>query len=62
MEIFIDVPLLVEVIATALRIFAGLTGAFLFGLLARSSAARPIESYFTPVLVFLQGIPALSGW
>jgi ABC-type nitrate/sulfonate/bicarbonate transport system permease component len=62
LEIFIDGPLLFEVLATALRIFAGLLGAFVFGcLLALVIGRSPlIESYFTPVLVFLQGIPALS--
>jgi ABC-type nitrate/sulfonate/bicarbonate transport system permease component len=55
-------PLLIEVLATALRIFAGLTGAFLLGgllalLIARS---RMLENYLTPMLIFLQGIPALS--
>jgi NitT/TauT family transport system permease protein len=61
-EIFLDGPLLLEVLATALRIFAGLLGAFIFGcLLALVIGRSPlIESYFTPVLVFLQGIPALS--
>ena len=61
-EIFIDTPLLLEVLVTALRIFAGLTGAFLFGcLLALIIGRSPtVESYFTPILVFLQGIPALS--
>src|SRR5262249_60871795 len=61
-DILIDPSLLIEVLATALRIFAGLAGAFLFGcLLALVIGRSPvIESYFTPVLVFLQGIPALS--
>ena len=45
-----------------LRIFGGLLGAFLFGCLLAVIIGRSpfIESYFTPVLVFLQGIPALS--
>ena len=62
MEIFLDGPLLLEVLVTALRIFAGLAGAFVFGcLLALLIGRSPfIESYFTPILVFLQGIPALS--
>jgi NitT/TauT family transport system permease protein len=61
-EIFVDAPLLFEVLVTALRIFAGLTGAFLLGcLLALIIGRSPtIEGYFTPILVFLQGIPALS--
>jgi ABC-type nitrate/sulfonate/bicarbonate transport system permease component len=61
-DILISGPLLIEVLATALRIFAGLTGAFLLGgllalLIARS---RMLENYLTPMLIFLQGIPALS--
>jgi ABC-type nitrate/sulfonate/bicarbonate transport system permease component len=61
-NIFIDPPLLIEVLATAARIFAGLLGAFLLGcLLALIIGRSPfVESYFTPILVFLQGIPALS--
>jgi ABC-type nitrate/sulfonate/bicarbonate transport system permease component len=61
-EIFVDLPLLIEMLATAARIFAGLLGAFLLGCLLAVVIGRSpfIESYFTPVLVFLQGIPALS--
>lgn len=61
-EIFVDLPLLIEVLLTALRIFGGLLGAFLLGcVLALIIGRSPfVESYFTPVLVFLQGIPALS--
>jgi ABC-type nitrate/sulfonate/bicarbonate transport system permease component len=55
-------PLLSEVLVTALRIFAGLAGAFVLGgMMALAIGRSPrIESYVTPVLVFLQGIPALS--
>ena len=61
-DILIDGPLLIEVLVTALRIFGGLLGAFLFGCMLAVLIGRSpfIESYFTPVLVFLQGIPALS--
>jgi NitT/TauT family transport system permease protein len=54
--------LLSQVLVTAARIFAGLFGAFVLGsLLALLIGRSPkIESYVTPVLVFLQGIPALS--
>ncbi len=54
--------LLSQVLVTAARIFAGLFGAFVLGsLLALVIGRSPkIESYVTPVLVFLQGIPALS--
>jgi ABC-type nitrate/sulfonate/bicarbonate transport system permease component len=62
LQIFIDGPLLIEMLATAARIFVGLFGAFLFGCVLAVVIGRSplIESYFTPVLVFLQGIPALS--
>jgi ABC-type nitrate/sulfonate/bicarbonate transport system permease component len=55
-------PLLSEVLVTALRIFAGLAGAFVLGgMMALAIGRSPrIESYVTPVLGFLQGIPALS--
>jgi NitT/TauT family transport system permease protein len=55
-------PLLSEVLVTALRIFAGLLGAFVLGCMMALAIGRSprIESYVTPVLVFLQGIPALS--
>jgi NitT/TauT family transport system permease protein len=62
LKIFVDWALLLEVLETAARIFAGLFGAFLLGavlalLIGRSSR---FESWSAPVLVFLQGIPALS--
>ena len=61
-DIVVSGPLLVEVLATAARIFAGLIGAFLLGAVVALMIGRSpfIESYVTPVLVFLQGIPALS--
>jgi len=61
-DIIISGPLLLEVLVTAARIFAGLVGAFLLGALVALMIGRSpfIESYVTPVLVFLQGIPALS--
>jgi NitT/TauT family transport system permease protein len=51
-----------QVLETALRIFIGLAGAFLLGSLLAIPIGRfpKIESYVTPFLVFLQGIPALS--
>ena len=62
LQIFVDLPLLAQVFETAARIFAGLFGAFLLGavlalLIGRSAR---FESWSTPVLVFLQGVPALS--
>jgi ABC-type nitrate/sulfonate/bicarbonate transport system permease component len=53
---------LLQVLETAARIFAGLLGAFFLGCIVALIIGRSpkIESYITPVLVFLQGIPALS--
>ena len=61
-EIFLSGPLLFDVIATAFRIFAGLSGAFVLGgLIALLIARSPtLENYANPVLIFFQGIPALS--
>ncbi len=61
-EILITGSLLIDVLLTAARIFAGLLGAFILGcivamLIARS---RMLENFITPVLTFFQGIPALS--
>ena len=58
----VSVPLLIEVLVTAARIFAGLLGAFVLGAIVALLIGRSptIESYVTPPLVFLQGIPALS--
>ena len=52
----------VDVLATVLRILAGLAGAFLIGavlavLMARS---RMIHDFLSPILTLFQGIPALS--
>ena len=61
-EIFLSGPLLFDVLITAARIFAGLSGAFVLGglialLIARS---QTLENYANPILIFFQGIPALS--
>ena len=60
--ILLSWPLLAEVLVTAARIFAGLLGAFVLGCMLAVAIGRSprIESYITPILVFLQGIPALS--
>ena len=62
LAILLSWPLLSEVLVTAARIFAGLAGAFVLGCVMALVIGRSprIESYVTPVLVFLQGIPALS--
>jgi ABC-type nitrate/sulfonate/bicarbonate transport system permease component len=61
-RILVNWPELSQVLETALRIFAGLFGAFILGCVVALAIGRSprIESYVTPVLVFLQGIPALS--
>ncbi len=61
-EIFSTWSTAADALATALRILAGLTGAFVFGsilamLMARSDA---FARYCFPLLNFNQGIPALS--
>lgn len=61
-EILITGSLLIDVLLTAMRIFIGLSGAFILGcmlalLIARS---RTIENFLAPILTFFQGIPALS--
>ena len=52
----------VDVLTTAGRILAGLVGAFLCGVLMALvlNRSRSAEAYLTPVLILLQGIPALS--
>jgi len=61
-KILVNWPELKQVLETAARIFIGLAGAFVLGsLLALPIGRYPkLESYITPFLVFLQGIPALS--
>lgn len=62
LQIFVDFPLMVEVLETAARIFAGLFGAFFLGALLAVLIGRSqrFDSWCAPILVFLQGIPALS--
>ena len=61
-EILITGSLLIDVLLTAGRIFAGLLGAFLLGSLVAMVMARSrsLENFVGPVLTFFQGIPALS--
>lgn len=51
-----------DVLATVLRILAGLTGAFLIGcvLAIMMARSRRVDSFISPVLTLFQGIPALS--
>ena len=53
---------LLQVLETAGRIFAGLFGAFIIGSLIAIPIGRypRIEGYINPLLIFLQGVPALS--
>ena len=62
LAIFADGSEFGDVLATVGRIMAGLIGAFVFGgiialLMVRS---RAMERFFSPILNFFQGIPALS--
>jgi NitT/TauT family transport system permease protein len=62
MDILRDWSQLADVLATVLRILAGLAGAFLFGaalalIMNRASGA---DRFLSPILSFFQGIPALS--
>jgi NitT/TauT family transport system permease protein len=52
----------VDILTTAGRILAGLIGAFVCGVLLALvlNKSASAEAYLTPVLVLLQGIPALS--
>src|SRR5262245_4147250 len=61
-KILVTWPELRQVLETAARIFVGLAGAFVLGSLLAIPIGRypKIESYVMPLLVFLQGIPALS--
>ncbi|MFN3656576.1 MAG: ABC transporter permease [Pseudolabrys sp.] len=51
-----------DVLATVGRIMAGLTGAFVLGAIFASVMVRSpaIDKFFSPILIFFQGIPALS--
>ena len=62
LEIFSDGAMFADVLATVLRIMAGLAGAFIVGgllalLMVRS---RAVDHFLSPILSLFQGIPALS--
>ena len=61
-EIFSSWSTVAGALATALRILAGLAGAFILGSLLAMLMARSdtFERYTNPLLTFNQGIPALS--
>lgn len=60
--IYADWSAFSDVLATAGRIFAGLVGAFLIGCLfaVLIVQSKAIDRFVSPVLIFFQGIPALS--
>jgi NitT/TauT family transport system permease protein len=62
LEIFSTWSAFVNVLATAGRILAGLFGAFVIGSLLAIIIVRSriVDRFLSPVLVFFQGIPALS--
>jgi ABC-type nitrate/sulfonate/bicarbonate transport system permease component len=62
LEILTSGSMLADVVATILRILAGLAGAFIVGgalalLMVRS---RAVDNFLSPILTLFQGIPALS--
>jgi len=61
-EILVTGSLLADVLLTAWRIFGGLFGAFILGVILALviGQSKTIENFVTPVLTFFQGIPALS--
>jgi ABC-type nitrate/sulfonate/bicarbonate transport system permease component len=61
-EVLMTGSLLADVLLTAARIFGGLLGAFVLGCVLALVIGRSqtVENYVAPVLIFIQGIPALS--
>jgi ABC-type nitrate/sulfonate/bicarbonate transport system permease component len=61
-EILTTGSMFADVAATALRILAGMVGAFVIGTLLALMMARSskIDRFFSPLLSLFQGIPALS--
>ncbi len=62
LQIFSDGAMFSDVLATVLRILAGLAGAFIVGgLLALVMVrSRVVDDFLSPILTLFQGIPALS--
>jgi NitT/TauT family transport system permease protein len=62
LEIFSSGAMFGDVLATILRILAGLTGAFIVGgvLALLMVRRRAIDDFLSPILTLFQGIPALS--
>ncbi|MEN3379407.1 MAG: NitT/TauT family transport system permease protein [Hyphomicrobiales bacterium] len=61
-EIFSDGTMFADVLATILRILAGLAGAFIIGAALALSMfrSRAVDNFMSPILTLFQGIPALS--
>src|ERR1700686_4723008 len=60
-EIFSSGAMFADVLATILRILAGLAGAFIGGGLALMMVrSRAVDNFLSPILTLFQGIPALS--
>jgi ABC-type nitrate/sulfonate/bicarbonate transport system permease component len=61
-DIFTTGAMLADVMATVLRILAGLGGAFVVGGLLGLAMARSkaVDNFLSPILTLFQGIPALS--
>ncbi len=62
LDIFASWPQFAQVLATVGRILGGLAGAFVIGVVLAIVMVRsgPLDRFFTPILNFFQGIPALS--
>src|SRR5882724_168982 len=62
LEIFSERAQFADVLATILRILAGLAGAFLVGAIMALAMvrSRAVNGFLAPILTFVQGIPALS--
>src|SRR4029078_11934743 len=61
-EIFANGTMFADVLATILRILAGLAGAFIIGAALALSMfrSRAVDNFLSPILTLFQGIPALS--
>src|SRR6195256_4492886 len=62
LEIFSNGTMFADVLATVLRILAGLAGAFILGaaLALLMVGSRAVDNFLSPILTLFQGIPALS--
>jgi ABC-type nitrate/sulfonate/bicarbonate transport system permease component len=62
LEIVTSWSLFADVVATVLRILAGLAGAFVIGaaFAVAMARSRAVDRFLSPILTFFQGVPALS--